>query len=110
MITLAVTSVNSLLCPGASRSRAVTDFPELSVRLSIARATDTPSCAFLIFAQDLRHHPLIIVIQQMTMKYRHTLDDVVGKVQDDVDGAAVRNVHGIQPCRIGRCRAILGKS
>jgi hypothetical protein len=58
------------------------------VRLSIARATDTPSCAFLLFEQDLRRHPLIIVIQQMTMKYRQTVDDVVGKVQEDIDGFA----------------------
>src|SRR5258708_7553322 len=36
----------------------------------------------------------------MTMKYRHTLDDEVGKVQDDVHGATIGNIHGIQPRRL----------
>src|SRR6202008_55390 len=39
--------------------------------------------------------------------YRHTLDDGVGEVEDDVNGAAVRDIHGIQPCWLGEWRAIL---
>src|SRR5271169_5776802 len=46
------------------------------------------------------------MIQQMTMKYRHTLNDGVGKVQDDINGAAIRNVHGIQPRRVWERGAI----
>ena len=34
------------------------------------------------------------------MKNRHTLDDRIGEVQDDVNGAAVRNIHRIQPLRV----------
>ena len=41
------------------------------------------------------------------MKYRHTLDDGVGKVQDDVQGAAIRNIHGIQPRRMRERNAVL---
>src|ERR1700688_4878390 len=43
----------------------------------------------------------------MTMKHRHAFDRWVGKVQNDVNGAASRNIHGIEPCgRVDR-RAIL---
>src|SRR5580693_8516295 len=37
------------------------------------------------------------MVQEMTMKNGHTLNDGVGKVQDDIDGATVGNVHGVQP-------------
>src|SRR2546426_8447460 len=50
--------------------------------------------------QDLGHHPLVLVIQQMTMKYRNALDDGVGEVQNDINGAAIRNIHRIQPHRM----------
>src|SRR5947208_3420751 len=36
----------------------------------------------------------------MTMKYRHAFDDGIGEVQDHVNGAAIRNIHGIQPRRM----------
>jgi hypothetical protein len=41
------------------------------------------------------------------MKYRHTLDDGVSKVQDDVHGAAIQNIHGIQPRRMRERDAVL---
>src|SRR5258706_9528129 len=50
--------------------------------------------------QDLGHHAFILVIQQMAVKYRHAPDDRVGKVEDDVNGTAIRNIHGIQPGRM----------
>jgi hypothetical protein len=56
--------------------------------------------ASLLAEQDFGHHPLILVIEQMTVKYRHTLDDGVGEVQDHINGAAKRNIHGIQPRRM----------
>jgi hypothetical protein len=36
------------------------------------------------------HHPLVLAIQQMTMKYRHTLDDRFSNVQDHTNVAAMR--------------------
>src|SRR5579864_9291557 len=57
--------------------------------------------------QDLGHHPLVLVIQQMAMKHRHTPDDWVGKVQNDVHEAAIGNIHSVQPRWIGQRRAVL---
>src|SRR5258708_39690177 len=34
------------------------------------------------------------------MKYRHAFDDGIGKVQDDIDAAVIRDIHGIQPDRV----------
>jgi len=31
------------------------------------------------------------------MKYRHALDDRVGEVQDDINGATIRNIDCVQP-------------
>jgi hypothetical protein len=39
----------------------------------------------LLREQDLGHHALVLVIQQMTMEYGHALDDGVGRVQDDIN-------------------------
>src|SRR5579864_2127661 len=43
----------------------------------------------------------------MAMKHRHTPDDWIGKVQDDIHGASIRNIHSVQPCWIGQWRTIL---
>ena len=51
----------------------------------------------MLLEQDLGHHPLVFMIQQMTMKYGHALDDGVCNVQDYIDGAAIRDIHGVQP-------------
>src|SRR6267154_2127248 len=42
----------------------------------------------------------------MTMKYRHALDDRVGEVQDDINRAAIRNIHRIKPRGIDKLCAI----
>src|SRR5207247_6904960 len=42
----------------------------------------------------------------MTMEYRHALDDGVGEVQNHINGAAIRNIHGIQPRRMRERHAI----
>src|SRR5207248_10730442 len=76
-----------------SRSCSVIDFLEFSQLL-------------LVFQQDLSHHPLISVIQQMAMKYGHAPDDWVGEVKDDVHGAAKRNIDRIQPRRMGEWHAV----
>jgi hypothetical protein len=39
----------------------------------------------LLCEQDLGHHALVLVIQQMTMEYGHAFDDGVGRVQDDIN-------------------------
>ena len=54
-----------------------------------------------LLQQDLGHHPFVLVIQQMAMKYRHTLNDRVGEIQDDVHVPGIRNIHGVQPRWIG---------
>ena len=54
----------------------------------------------LLREQDLGHHSLVLVIQQMTMEYGHAFDDWVCKIQDDINGAAIRNIHGIKPRRM----------
>src|SRR6202008_3842229 len=43
----------------------------------------------------------------MAMKDRHTHDDWVGKIQDDVHRAAIRNIHSVQPRWMGQRRTIL---
>src|SRR5579864_3183557 len=61
----------------------------------------------LLPEQNLGHHPLVLVIQQMAMEHRHTPDNWVGEVQDDIHGAAIRNIHSVQPGWIGQRRTIL---
>src|ERR1700739_818144 len=61
----------------------------------------------LLPEQNLGHHSLVLVIQQMAMEHRHTPDDWVGKVQDDVHGSAIRNIHSVQPRWMGQRRTIL---
>ena len=60
-----------------------------------------------LLEEDFCHHPLVLVIQQMTMKYRHASYDGVSKVQDDIDSAGVGDIHGVEPRRIGEWNAIL---
>src|ERR1700683_878233 len=50
-----------------------------------------------LLEQDLSHHALVLVIQQMTVEYRDAFDDGVGKVDNDINGAAIWNIHGIKP-------------
>src|SRR3954471_1926037 len=46
----------------------------------------------------------------MTMENRHSFDDGVGEVHDDIDRAAEWNIDRVEPCRIGKRRAVLGVS
>src|SRR5260370_33547925 len=43
----------------------------------------------------------------MAMKDGHAPNDRVGEVHNDVDGAAVWNIHGVQPQRIGNWSVVL---
>jgi hypothetical protein len=36
----------------------------------------------------------------MTMEYRHAFDDRIGEIQNDINGAAIGNIHGINPRRM----------
>src|SRR6266566_5927763 len=63
---------------------------------------------FLLLEQDLRHHALILVIQQMTMKYRHAFDDGIGEVQNHINRTLIRNIHCIQPHRVCERAAVFG--
>ncbi len=60
------------------------------------------------FKENSRHHSFVFVIEKMAMKDGHALDHGVGEVHDDVDGTAVRNIHGIQPQWVADRQAIFG--
>ena len=47
--------------------------------------------------EDLRHHSLVFVFQQMAMKERHSGDDGVGEVHDEIDGLAGFEIDGVEP-------------
>ena len=68
----------------------------------LQRSIGLPSTppATRLLEQDLGHHSVVFVIQQMTMKYRHPFDHGVGGVEDDSHAAANRNIHSIQPRRM----------
>src|SRR6266852_9881789 len=53
------------------------------------------------FKENLRHHPLVFVIEEMAVKHRHAPDYGVSEVHNDVDGTAVWNIHRVQP-HLGR--------
>src|SRR6202008_918814 len=58
--------------------------------------------------ENLRHHSLIFVIEEVAVKDRHAPDYRVGEVHNDVDGAAIRNVDGVQPHWIGNRLVVFG--
>src|SRR5437899_7103317 len=43
----------------------------------------------------------------MAMKYRHTSDDGVSEVQNDIHGTAIRNINRVQPSWHGEGRTVL---
>ena len=47
------------------------------------------------FEENLCHHSLVFVIEEMAVKDGHAPDHGIGEVHDDVDGTAVRNIHGV---------------
>src|SRR5882762_2811782 len=47
------------------------------------------------FEENLCHHSLVFVIEKMAMKDGHAPDYGIGEIHDDVDGTAVRNIHGV---------------
>jgi hypothetical protein len=57
----------------------------------------TAGSAASVIQENCRHHSFVFVIEKMAMKDGHAFDHGVGEVHDDVDGTAVRNIHGIQP-------------
>jgi hypothetical protein len=60
------------------------------------------------FKENLRHHPLVFVIEEMAVKDGHAPDYGVGEVHNDVDGTAVWNIHCVQPRRFGNWLAVFG--
>src|SRR5467141_1435265 len=60
------------------------------------------------FKEDFRHHPFVFVIEKMAVKDGHAFDHRVGEVHDDVDGTAGRNIHGVQPQRVGVRPVVFG--
>ena len=61
-----------------------------------------------LLPQNLGHHPLVLVVQEMTMEDGHIFDDGISEVQNRVSGTATRDVHRVQPCRMGEARRFLG--
>src|SRR5882672_3303136 len=51
--------------------------------------------------ENLRHHALVFVIEEMAVKDGHAPDDGIGEVHNHVDGTAVWNIHGVQPQGVG---------
>ena len=47
------------------------------------------------FEEDLRHHPLVFVIEKMAVKDGHAFNDGISEIHNDVDGTAVGDIHGI---------------
>src|SRR6266853_1330291 len=47
------------------------------------------------FKENLRHHPLVFVIEEVAVKHGHASDYGIGEVHNDVDGTAVWNIHGV---------------
>src|SRR5437660_6791571 len=74
-------------------------------RASILRPQDVPGHSF---KENLGHHPFVFVIQKMAMKDGHAPDYGVGEVHDDVDGAAVGNIHCVQPHWLGNWPVVFG--
>src|SRR5207249_4949553 len=60
------------------------------------------------FEENLCHHPFVFVIEKMAMKNGHASDYGVGEVHNDVDRAAVRNIHSVQPHWFGNWPAVFG--
>jgi len=79
-----------------------------SVDSSSVNSSSVNSKDQFLFEQDLGHHSLVLVVQQMTMKYRHSLDDWLRQIQDHINGAANGNIYGIQPDLISEWDVIFG--
>lgn len=47
------------------------------------------------FEQDLPHHSLIFVVQEMTVEDGHAPDDRIGEIHDYVDVAQHWNIHRV---------------
>src|SRR4029077_17220954 len=62
------------------------------------------------FEENLRHHSLVFVIEEMAVKDGHASDYGVGEVHNDVDRTAVRNIYGVQPQRGGNRLIVFGVS
>src|SRR5260370_807362 len=60
------------------------------------------------FKENFRHHSFVFVIEKMAMKDGHAFDHGVGEVHDDIDGTAVRDIHGIQPQWVADRPAVFG--
>lgn len=45
-----------------------------------------------LLEKNLSHHAFVFVVQQMTVKQRHALDDVIAEIKNHVNRAAKGNV------------------
>jgi hypothetical protein len=55
-----------------------------------------------------RHHPLVLVAQQMTVEKRYSPDDGVGEVHHQIGASFDGYLHRIQPLRTWETRPVLG--
>ena len=60
------------------------------------------------FEENLCHHSLVFVIEKMAVKDGQAPDYRVGEVHNEVDGAAIRNIDGVQPHWIGDGLIVFG--
>src|SRR5258708_12463839 len=86
-----------------SRHRAKTTHHATRVlSLSKARRSEPPS-----LEQNLGHHSLVLVIEEVAMEHRHAANHRICEVHDDVDRAANRYVDGVQPLLVRQRAAVL---
>ena len=50
--------------------------------------------------KDLRHHPFVLMAQQMTVKEGHAANDWIGEIHDQVHRAFGRHVYRVEPFRL----------
>ena len=56
------------------------------------RALPVMELRLKLLEKNLSHHAFVFVVQQMTVKQRHALDDVIAEIKNHVNRAAKGNV------------------
>ncbi len=54
----------------------------------------------VLLKENLGHHALVLMAQQMTVKERYASDDGVGEVHHQIDISFNRDIYRIQPFRV----------
>jgi hypothetical protein len=60
-----------------------------------------------LLEENLRHHALFLMVQEMAVEHRHPANHRVREVHDDVDRTTDRNADGVEPMWIGDRAVVL---